>query len=319
MVSELADQLMTYFEDHRDLQDVPAIKDLAKEVRDKDKTKRPKSDFIVEEDILAIGAIAYMASKYKRYQYIIDEGFDKAIIDLEAGVIDQVVLNRALNEFDSIFKVTTFTQKQEQMIYEGIRASIGRGINFVTRSTELVPPVDIDGVIKRSAENLQYYSRESFGKIIVPKIQKVVHEVIADPSKAPAYSQLRETVNDFYKTEPYGKVVANSYSSRAYNWGSMKAAQARQYTFYKYRAIVDNRTSDICLALNGKVFDVNKGLARLEASMAARENQIEYVNPWVKVEDILGKSISEIEDIGANTPPNHAHCRSWIEPVRVSV
>jgi uncharacterized protein with gpF-like domain len=107
-------------------------------------------------------------------------------------------------------------------------------------------------------------------------------------------------------------MVANSYSNRAYNWGSLKGMEARGVREYRYEAVLDNRTSDICRELHGKVWSVSDGLAQSEAALYADEDDLEYVDPYVSYSDIQGQDLESLKNMGALIPPNHFFCRSIV-------
>lgn len=313
------DDLLGYFGDNSDLEDVEGVHVLIKEIRDQQEGRRDKKDFQLEENLVAIGVIAYLASKFKRYGDVVTQGFDKSIISIENGKIDEGTIEKAMNQFDNILKDTFMNSKQELAINLGLGEAIERGMRLVTRSRNVISNVDYNAVLRRSAESLHYYTKTSFGRVIVPKVQKTIAKVVDDPNKMPQYLDLRDQITNYYKNDNYGRLVANSYSNRAYNWGVAKSAKEQGFEFVEYVAVLDDRTTEICRHLNGKVFDLDKSLARLEAAITAKERNLEHIDPWLDVESVIGKSISEIEDIGGNTPGKHPNCRSILRPIKGSV
>lgn len=92
--------------------------------------------------------------------------------------------------------------------------------------------------------------------------------------------QVKQEVNrNFYKVERVIRTEAN----RSINRGLHFSYDVLGYTHYEYSAILDNRTSETCIDLNGRIFHM-----------------------------------SEYQE-GYNAPPMHVNCRSTISPVDMSL
>jgi len=95
---------------------------------------------------------------------------------------------------------------------------------------------------------------------------------------------------------------------------------------YIWRSIIDNRTSAICLQMNGRVFEVKTGMKQMNKILSMQSSDaLKKEFPWRR--DLsefglgAGEKLSNIDisnKLAANgvpvTVPAHASCRSSIEP-----
>lgn len=111
------------------------------------------------------------------------------------------------------------------------------------------------------------------------KIEKEVMNVVLevqDMETAIANIQRR-----FEVSYSEAKRLITTETNFAMNQGRMYQAKEQGYTHYKYTAIVDSRTTDVCLAQNGKIYAFEEAV------------------------------------VGYNFPPLLPNCRSTITPLRL--
>jgi len=128
------------------------------------------------------------------------------------------------------------------------------------------------------------------------------------------------------KLELYNRVAAASVS-RANNWGGMFSMEAAGVDEYVFRAVMDERTSRICRAMNGRTFSVPRVMETVRKALDGPPSAIEEIAPWptydTKRDDFFieiggrrsylgGKSSDWLADHGVALPPLHGSCRSVV-------
>lgn len=89
-------------------------------------------------------------------------------------------------------------------------------------------------------------------------------------------------------------------------------------TRYEIVNPMDDRTSPICVEMNGKVFTVNEGASLIaKVSGATNPDQVKEAHPWVSVSEAksIYKSGGEraLAKAGLSLPPYHFRCRSTVD------
>lgn len=139
----------------------------------------------------------------------------------------------------------------------------------------------------------------------------------------------------------YWQVVASNHVSRARSFSSLATYAENGITQYQIVAVKDERTTEICIMLDGKIFSVQSGLDNLDRFEDAKDlDEVKRVSPFLTVSKDLtkirtpsgkvvasrsdpgkswssGKSLSAtgFNNAGINSPPYHHACRTTIVPV----
>ena len=160
----------------------------------------------------------------------------------------------------------------------------------------------------------KYYSNRYFNDVVVPGIQQQVSNFLLDGTK-PDMTAIRAALDRRLKSVPYWRVVANAAASRGYHYGYGKAGQMVGAKSYRLVAVVDDRTSQICLALDGRVFHLADAVNLMErAAQAENPAAVKSIMPWPKSAANLDQMTNdELRDKGYLVPPFHGNCRTTIE------
>lgn len=127
------------------------------------------------------------------------------------------------------------------------------------------------------------------------------------------------------RSDSYWTGFAATIATRARSFGALSAMASSGAYRYEYVNPMDERTSDVCRALNGKLFMVSGGIAlRDQLLQADTPEDWKAISPWPKLTDLhtdgdlSAKMLSPgaLQSAGIAWPPLHFHCRSTIE-VRV--
>jgi len=129
---------------------------------------------------------------------------------------------------------------------------------------------------------------------------------------------------EFHRSDAYWRGLASTVATRSRSFGALSGMEATGATVYEYTNPLDERTSDVCEALNGTRFTVKGGVELRErligADPASSPEAWKAISPWPKLRDVLGPNdlplpSSELQAKGIAWPPLHFHCRSSIDVV----
>lgn len=156
------------------------------------------------------------------------------------------------------------------------------------------------------------------------------------------------TLRQLGRSEAYWGVVATAFSNRARTATQLNAYTEAEIVTYRFVAVLDERTTDICRYMDGKVFRVSSALAQQRQSEALTSaDDIKNLMPWVYKRRVNGRSQlyyerngekhhvawvdesavgsqnvkgifsgglsdAELEAAGVMVPPLHPDCRSTI-------
>ena len=110
--------------------------------------------------------------------------------------------------------------------------------------------------------------------------------------------------------------------SRMTSLGSLLEAASRGITKYRVQAVLDERTSDICRALNGREFEVEQGLATMISLLAGDPDSAKELSPWpdaATTKLVPGMSSGDLALGGLGLPPYHPYCRTTVLVVSQTV
>lgn len=171
----------------------------------------------------------------------------------------------------------------------------------------------IDGMVAST----KYYTNEFFNTQVVPALISEVRKVLdgVQPFVKPDWRSIQKVLDARLKSVPYWRVVANASASRSFHYGYLKAAQFQGFTSYRFVAVIDERTSEICNSLDGMVWFLADAVNLVErTSKAENAEEVKELMPWVKFDDIKGLDNIALRDLGVMVPPLHGNCRSTILP-----
>ncbi len=112
-------------------------------------------------------------------------------------------------------------------------------------------------------------------------------------------------------------------SSRLASYGFLLQAQQNGEVIYKLSAVIDSRTSEFCLAIDGKILPVTVGFNRaLTVLGATSPEEAAAVAPWptldeATIAELKKAGVEELIRMGFILPPFHPHCRTILQAVSV--
>jgi len=170
-------------------------------------------------------------------------------------------------------------------------------------------------ILKDMVGSTKYFTNQYFTDHVVPDLTKIISDTIAAGGNidANAYTAVREAMEKRLKNVPYWRIVANASASRGFHYGAVKTGLLNGYQAYKWKSIIDSKTSKICRHLNGKEFWLADAELQVTRAAMAQGDEIKYVAPWLRENQIVDKDANELRELGVIMPPAHGSCRSTIE------
>lgn len=124
---------------------------------------------------------------------------------------------------------------------------------------------------------------------------------------------LRDTLTQFDRPDAYWDVVSSAAIVRGRSYGAVSGFQHAGVKELRFVAMGDERTSDVCLEMNGKVFPVSAAIRAAAAAMAAKTpDEMKDAHPWVTLSDVQGLDPATLAAAGIILPPLHGNCRSRV-------
>jgi len=126
---------------------------------------------------------------------------------------------------------------------------------------------------------------------------------------------LSEFFNDYpgvpFKPDYYWRGLAANAMNRSRQFGMISGFEDVGAISLQILAVNDERTSEVCRELDGKIFPLGRAVNQRNMLMTAENpDEVKQISPWLSAEEIKGKSTKEINDLGVVMPPFHFYCRT---------
>lgn len=122
--------------------------------------------------------------------------------------------------------------------------------------------------------------------------------------------------------EQYNRILTSNVASRVRNFSSITSMSGAGITRYTFVAVDDERTSEVCLEMNGRSFSVRSAMSTLETLAESNDPALfKQLMPWPRnaeqVRTVAGtgtalEQSNRLEEAGIRIPPLHGECRSLI-------
>lgn len=229
--------------------------------------------------------------------------------------IKQIDLERAVRDLDPIMR-NAWGSHLEGKVAEIIGKITAKGAKRAGAYKEFAKlpsrPLIEEGLVASA----KYSTNTYFNRVVMPSILgDIKSKMEAGEGYDDAFfREMQAKLAKRLKSVPYWKNVANQASSRAYHYGMMRAGLQKGFRTYTLRAVVDDRTSDVCLGLNGKTFSIDAGVRHAERIALLDPDKMKDEAPWTRLEDIEGKTDGQLVKSGILLPPFHfGGCRTTVD------
>jgi len=165
-------------------------------------------------------------------------------------------------------------------------------------------------------ENTMYWIGEHYGTMQSKKIGEIAGKVLSEgmDRNAAALFMRKNLGKQFKRSHVYWDLLSNHIVTRSREFGRTSAYQKADISYLRISAVVDHRTSLICLELNGKIVPVSWNIKLRDKLINSKNPEdVKKIAPWMKDEEIekkiVGKKVKNMpKHIGM--PPYHAKCRT---------
>lgn len=260
--------------------------------------------------------------------------YDKIVADLYKLLNDnwQSESKDAIEEAISAFenKNGDMTDKDAQKVIDKLNSKLGDGtygkslmddIAAIQKETYLLGSliIELDYAFgKRDIKTLKWLKNDAtywIGKHYENNLQQTINKNIEftieqGMSRANAGKYLRQTMGEeFTRSRSYWEGLSNHIVTRTREFGKIAGYEAAGIQKVEYRATLGPHTCDICLELNGTIFEVGQLVDQRDAIMnAATPEATKEAAPWLKLKQIQGLNAAQLAEKGVVMPPVHFHC-----------
>lgn len=243
--------------------------------------------------------------------------YDDQVLPSDPSRFNQARLDDANDRAGSIWQNVVWTATLAAAARSLVGRSFRAGEGQISAGIAQGAP-SVDRVLSNMEAVTQFRTNEFFNSQVVPSIQRKINDLFNDTDAFDTVNldPIRRTLDRRLKSVPYWRVVANAAASRSYHYGVLKAAQFQGFTGYRFVAILDERTSEICRELNGTEYFVADAVNKFEMVAGSDDpDEVKRVFPWVNVNDVRGQNSDALRDMGVMVPPLHGNCRSTLRPI----
>lgn len=263
------------------------------------------------------------------------EGFDGIAQDLEdiLGALWEALALAAAAEVAGILGAAAFGRQVAAAAIDAMREYLGeefpaQASPFVREAIRITYGAAQDefGVVLATSLNLtdrraqrwlhqhhMYWVREHFDAHVTERLTRLADTALSQGlSRVNAGRLFRnELAGTLGQSDAYWRLTADAITTRSRSFGSIEAMQKAGIDRYMIDAVVDHRTSEICEYLDGRVFEVAEAAAIRDRMIDAETpEEAKQVMPWMRPEDVVDRSESELVALGVMVPPFHGNCRS---------
>lgn len=257
------------------------------------------------DDLAEIGALAALGRAWKRAAR---QRLDKLQADLAAAGVQ---VTRDLAETYTTYLGAAYLLGQAETT-----GPIGWEASFSL--------VDQDAIAGLSRSGLWWIGDHYGDALDTGRLLDEVEGVVRDGmGRVEGGRRLREAFGaEFERSDSYWRGLSSTVTTRARSFGALSGMESTGATRYEYVNPLDERTSEVCRALDGKHFTVKGGIELRERLIGARPADSpetwKAIAAWPKVRDLDGPdgellTAAELQAKGIAWPPLHFHCRSAIQ------
>ncbi|HMQ79205.1 MAG TPA: minor capsid protein [Ignavibacteria bacterium] len=239
-------------------------------------------------------------------EYLVNKGADKFIL-ADALKIDEILsakLGKDLEKLvaDDVNKLTSDILKLgKSEILKPLKMKLSFNVNDVEASKIL-------------AEQNLFWVGEHYSKNLKAKFDEITSGYF-DSDKT-----LQQIADDFEKNfknltnqgEQYFYDLAEHQTNTVRELGKVNGFEQANVQYYEIRAIIDDRTSDICRRMNGTIFPVERAIEYRDNILNLNDpEKIKEASPWLSPEEVQALP-ADAADLppGLSLPPYHFRCRT---------
>lgn len=290
------------------------------EYREVLRRKKPKGSAAVRAKIIREIEEELRRQLAGEWETTTDEVLDEALRAIEAGsgALTDDEVRQLLDKAATAMGPRGFVPR----IVDEVRTSLSEAYNFGRVTFAPTPKFNLVDVAAKDflTQNTTYWIGEHYGAEVGPRIAESVRTTIIEQGlgRREAGNALKEIFESEVgpRSDAYWQGTAASAATRSRNMGHVESFVEGGFAEVEFVAVMDERTSDICRTMNGKVFRVEWVVQQRDALLAAATpEEARAVAPWPKTDkdsmDLLRSlTPAQLAASGILSPPVHFNCRS---------
>jgi|GEM_PF-229077 len=157
-----------------------------------------------------------------------------------------------------------------------------------------------------------YWIGEYYDKNIRDQIREGAKSVIDEGlSRDEAGNRFQEIFGaTFNRSSAYWEGLSNHVVTRSREFGAVEGYQKAGVTYLKIDAVLDDRTSEICRQMHGRIIPVKKAVNLRDKLIKAKNpEEVKSIAPWLDADSVRDKLTSNLPE-GMSLPPYHFNCRT---------
>ncbi len=243
------------------------------------------------------------------------EGVNKFISYITSGdgAITQKEVAMGLNELEKLLGNSLISKLDESVKdFQSLAYSAG----FGTVNSKLKFNQADEDALNWLSKDQNYWIGEHYESQLKEKMVSTAKEIVNESlDREEATKRFKSKFNDnFKRSNSYWEALGDHIVTRSREFGRTSAYQKAGINYVKVSAVVDDRTSDICRNLNGRIIAVSKLVQQRDNLMNAKSpEETKKIAPWLSKKDIAIK-VKGIETSklpkGVALPPYHFRCRT---------
>jgi hypothetical protein len=230
-----------------------------------------------------------------------------------SGYVDEAKIVAALKAANSTWEANAWPKRLENEYRKTLAATALLGQHDIPFGPEL-DDLSRLRITNGMAKSAKYYTNRYFNTQVMPALADAAHVAVMNGTShdGAELQAIRALLDRRLRSVPYWNLVANAAASRAYHYGYIKTGVAAGLDTIQFVAIIDERTSAICISLNGTQWQAADVSLFADRIADADGDNIKNVAPWPKLNQIIDKTPAELLAMGVVIPPCHGRCRSQL-------
>jgi SPP1 gp7 family putative phage head morphogenesis protein len=152
--------------------------------------------------------------------------------------------------------------------------------------------INVDRYVGNIVEKAVFYADNFARRILIPRIEN-------------KENLTEQYINDSFNENSYFNMLANSEVSKFYHLAYLEKLSQANVIFYRYDAVLDDKTTEICTSLNGNIYRVDTSLIGMRSYYSTSPEISTRVNPYIDKDTL--------QDAGIPVPGMyHPNCRSTL-------
>lgn len=233
----------------------------------------------------------------------------------------QAAIGKALDAFETLMR-EVFTNNTEKIIQQTVERLVDKGALVAGLEQGLRDTIAKNDVIEGIMDSAKWYTNSHFDRVVMPEIYGKLDDIAAlNLSPVQHVAQVRElAMRDIDAANWRLRLTANGAASKGYHYGVVKGGWDAGFRVYRFSALLDERTSEVCTHLNGREFAVADAVTVAERRTQGQPEDVKTFAPWFSEGDLFvgsgemkrAKTNQELSSMGCIIPPLHGNCRSSI-------